>query len=321
MAVAQVADLERPRGSVSGTVFAADGRPTEGIKVRLQRHAGGPSFEVLTRSGGEFVVNQLPLGTYLVAVEERGYKPIQQTVELEDGSQPKVLLYLEKVGPPRLSTSRPVVSVRELSIPPKAYGAFQSGLERLAKKDPAGSLPQFERAARAFPGYYEAYYEMGMALRNLGRDGDAERAFRKSIELSADRYAPPQFGLGLLLCGQKKFAEAEPAVRKGLELDPDSGLGDFALAWAMFGLTRLDDAEKNAREAVTREPTLAQAHLLLANIYILRHDDARMLGELEAFLKLEPNGAMSARARQTLEAAKRGVATPGVPLASTMPKP
>ena len=49
------------------------------------------------------------------------------------------------------------VSVRELSIPPKALHAFEQGVELLAKKDPAGSLPHFQRAIAEYAGYYEAY--------------------------------------------------------------------------------------------------------------------------------------------------------------------
>ena len=56
-----------------------------------------------------------------------------------------------------------VVSVRELSIPPKALHDFQKGAELLAKKDAAGSLPHFQRAVEEFASFYEAYYKMGVA--------------------------------------------------------------------------------------------------------------------------------------------------------------
>src|SRR6202163_2976444 len=67
---------------------------------------------------------------------------------------------LSRAQPPE---SRHVVSVRELSIPPKALRAYQKGVERLAKDDPAGSLPHFQRAVAEFATYYEAYFEIGAA--------------------------------------------------------------------------------------------------------------------------------------------------------------
>lgn len=199
------------------------------------------------------------------------------------------------------------VSVRELSIPQRARNAYNKGIDRLAKRDPAGSLAHLQRAASEFPNFYEAYYAMGLAQLNLGRNAEAQQAYQQSIEMSGGHYAAPHFGLSALLCAQQRFAEAEPVIRKALELDPGFGPGHFTLAWALFGLNRLDQAEKNAHETVIREPNLAPAHLLLANIYIHRHDYAALLGELEAYLKLEPDGAMSAQVRRVHEAVKRSL--------------
>src|ERR1700676_5166464 len=84
---------------------------------------------------------------------------------------------------------RSVVSVRELSIPPKALHAFQKGIERLEKDDPPGRLPHFQRAIAGFPTYYEAYFEIGMAELKLSRAAEAEQALRKSIELSGGDYS------------------------------------------------------------------------------------------------------------------------------------
>src|ERR1700730_11072123 len=101
------------------------------------------------------------------------------------------------------------VSVRELSIPPKAHHAFQKGVERLAKDDAAGSWPTFQRAVAEFATYYEAYFEIGAAELKLWRTGDAAQALRKSIELSGGQYAEPLFALGAVLNYEKKFNEGE----------------------------------------------------------------------------------------------------------------
>jgi hypothetical protein len=49
------------------------------------------------------------------------------------------------------------VSVRVLKIPSKASDEFEQGLQRLTKRDTAGSLEHFDAAIRVFPGYYEVY--------------------------------------------------------------------------------------------------------------------------------------------------------------------
>ena len=64
-------------------------------------------------------------------------------------------------------------------------------------------------SGRAAPEYYEAYYQMGMAYISLGKRGDAETSFRKSIELSGDKYCRSGSRLGTVLLEKGDFAEAE----------------------------------------------------------------------------------------------------------------
>jgi len=61
------------------------------------------------------------------------------------------------------------------------------------------ALSLFERAAKVFPDYYEAYTEMGVAHQHLGEGAEAEKALRKSVEMSASRYPDALFLLSEML--------------------------------------------------------------------------------------------------------------------------
>jgi tetratricopeptide (TPR) repeat protein len=162
---------------------------------------------------------------------------------------------------------------------------------------------------------------MGVAQMSLGHDEEAQQAFQKSIDASGGHYAEPHFGLSALLCNQQKFTEAEPIIRKALELAPSFGPGHFILAWTLFGLNRLDEAEKIAHEASIRAPKFALAHLLLANIYNRRSDYSEVVAELDAFLRLEPDGPLSDQVREVQESAKRKLAHSVVIIAAARAKP
>jgi tetratricopeptide (TPR) repeat protein len=197
------------------------------------------------------------------------------------------------------------VSVRELSIPPKALHAFEQGMERLAKKDAAGSLPHFRRAISEFAGYYEAYDRIGAADLKLWRVTEAEQAFRKSIELSGGRYAHPLLALGAILDDQEKFAEAVTVISKGLDLDPDSWRGHYYLGMALSGLNRLEEAEKSVREALLQKTDFPEAHLLLAGIHIRERDYNSLVSDLNEYLELAPDGPASGWAKALRESAQR----------------
>jgi tetratricopeptide (TPR) repeat protein len=215
----------------------------------------------------------------------------------------------------------PSVSARELSIPERAVNSYKKGMDRLSKNDPAGSLLHFQRAASESPNFYEAYHAIGLVQLRLGHEEEARQAFQKSIDASGGHYAEPHFGLSAILCNQQQFAEAEPIIRKAVELAPGFNPGHFILAWALFGLNRLDEAEKVAHEASIRDPKLAAAYLLLAQIYIRRSDYSEELVELDAYLRLEPEGPLSDQARVAQEYAKRKLAGSVVIIEAAQAKP
>jgi tetratricopeptide (TPR) repeat protein len=201
--------------------------------------------------------------------------------------------------------SSDVVSVRELSIPPRARHAFEQGVELLAKKDAAGSLPHFQRAVAEFATYYEAYHKIGEADLKLWRISDAEQSFRKSIDMSGGLYAPSLLALGAVLDYQKKFAEAEEVTRKGVDLDPASWSGHFYLGLALFGLNRLEDAEKSVRAALGLKNDFAEAQLLLVGIHSREKDYRALLNDLDNYLKIDPDSPTSVRVRGLRDSAQR----------------
>jgi tetratricopeptide (TPR) repeat protein len=226
---------------------------------------------------------------------------------------------------PRLSAQTPqarnVVSVHELSIPPKALRAFEQGSELLAKKDPARSLPHLQRAISDFPGYYEAYYNMGLAYLKLWRIPEAEQAYRKSIELSGGRYAQPFLALGAILDDGEKFVEAESVTRKGLDLDPDAWRGHYYLGVALLGLNRLEEAEKNVREAIRSKLDFVQAYLVLAEIHNREKNYHALLNDLDEYLNLEPNGPAGTGIKALRESAQRMLAESRNTTAFAQPQP
>ena len=309
--------------SIRGWVRTSDdGRTVEMTKVELKRLTGEVILTTFTRSNGDFEFSGLPNGVYYVVVEEKGFEPIREAVEIYNSSRPGIFLFLKR--PLIISLGEPgnTVSAHELTLGRGAREAMQKGIERLyTKQDAKGSLTQFRRAVAAEPSYYEAYMQMGVAHMRLGETAEAEQALRKSIDLSGGRYPDAYFTLAQLFSNNERFTDAEPIARRGVELDGNAWQGHYELARALVGLNRLDVAEKSAMEARTRRPDYAPLYLVLANIHIRKHDYPGLLQDLDSYLKLEPQGPNSDKARAMRETVQRGLAnaqdTPG----AAPPKP
>jgi len=302
---ARIAGFDRQPVEIFGTVFLEGAnRPIDSIIVNIRSLPGGPFASVLTDWNGRFQVRGLDPGMYEIVVEESGYEPTRESLRLY-GPSPPLELHLRASNPSPVRRTAYTVSVRELRIPGKARNAFEKGLARLAKNDADGSRSQFVRATATFPDYYEAYYHMGVADLRLGREEEAAQAFQKAIDLSGGRYAWAQFALGLLLCRRGEYAEAETVIREGLEVDGRSAIGHLFLSVALFHRNRFEEAEKSAREALLRKPGFAWAYLVLADVHGGRGENARQLQNLDAYLKLEPDGPASKRVREVREVVRR----------------
>ena len=302
---AQIAGFDRQPVEIFGTVFLEGAnRPIGDIIVNIRLLSGGPFASVLTDWNGRFQVRGLDPGVYEIVVEESGYEPTRESLRLY-GPSPPLELHLRASNPSPVRRTAYTVSVRELRIPGKARNAFEKGLARLAKNDADGSRSQFVRATATFPDYFEAYYYMGVADLRLGREEEAAQAFQKAIDLSGGHYAWAQFGLGLLLCRRGEYAEAVTVIREGLEVDGRSALGHLFLSVALLHRNRLEEAEKSAREALLRKPGFAWAYLVLADVHGSRREYGMQLRDLDAYLKLEPDGSASKQVREVREVVRR----------------
>jgi tetratricopeptide (TPR) repeat protein len=122
------------------------------------------------------------------------------------------------------------------------------------------------------------------------------------------QYADAYGALALLLCDEKRFEDAEPAARKAVELDADSWQASYELARALYGLNRLAEAEPVVQAAINLRPDDGALHLLSANIHQRLHNYTALIDDLNAYLKIDPNGEAAAQARQMRDQVQQSLA-------------
>lgn len=309
--------------TIQGSLRLTSNSPApELIKVELKKFSGEVVAATYTHENGEFRFAGLSGGIYLVVIEEEGFEPIHERIELRTDTERRLHFYLREPPKPSDGSSKAAaVSARELALSHKPGEALRKGREALfVKKDPGESLEHFNKLVREAPAFYEAHFYRGLALSEMGLLDQAEASLRKAIEQSGQTHIQSFLTLASLLSNHKRYAEAEPLARKGTELDAASGLGHFELARALHGVHRFDEALKAAETAKGLRPDFPKLYLLLINIHIRRGDARQVLAAMDEYLRLLPQGAMSdnvraerkkllenmARARQS----KRPVADP-----------
>jgi iron complex outermembrane receptor protein len=84
LSIKPAAQVNNPKGIISGQIITVDNEPAEGVAVQLT----GTDKTTLTSETGFYIFKNLPAGTYQVNVSVKGYKSLDTTVVLtENGKQ------------------------------------------------------------------------------------------------------------------------------------------------------------------------------------------------------------------------------------------
>ncbi len=308
-----------PSGTVSmtGTIYSEDGkRPVEHATVRLSDGGDNLIQQSITNDSGDFNFRQLRRTNYKLTVDAVGYKVYTVSVDLSFMSDRGMSIYLTpNPGASADASTAARVSAHEMSMPQKARDLMASGEKKLySDKNAQAALADFQQAISIAPGFYEAYYQLGMAYLTLGTRPDAEKNFRKSIEVSNDKFGEPVIGLASFLIDTGDLAQSEKMTRHGLELSPNAWFGYYQLGRILFNENKIADAQKSAEQARSLSPGSAIIYRLLSNIHLSQKDYPALIQDLDAYIKLDPDSPAGVRAKeirkQVQESIAKGALTP-----------
>jgi Carboxypeptidase regulatory-like domain/Tetratricopeptide repeat len=268
------------------------------VEVTLRGPSGVMQAQMVTNESGRFEFDNLARGSYEIEARVTGYEPYNTAVSV-GGEGRGMTIYLKRLPTSQEAPSSPTVSAHELSMPKKARDLMHSGKQEIYYgKNLDSGLRDFQDAVAIAPDYYEAYYQIGMTYLELAKRDDAEINFRKSIETSKNAYGEPVIGMGTMLLDKADNAGGEKMIRRGLELSPNFWLGYYELGRACLAQNHLADAKKAGEQARSLMPHAAIVYRLLANIHMREKDYPALLADIDAYLKIDPNSAAGAHAKE-----------------------
>jgi tetratricopeptide (TPR) repeat protein len=198
-----------------------------------------------------------------------------------------------------------VVHVQQLAMPAKAARAADKGSAFLMKHEWKASLVCFQRAIQLAPDLFPAYHNLALAQYNLGRFDDAAQNFEKAIDLSKGSFAPSFFGLAIIFYDRARYVEAQSIVKQGLLAEPGSAVGEYCLGLTQYSLGHISDAQHSALEALRSDPSLADAHLLLAHIHERLHERSAVVADVDSYFKQASNDDLRTDALALLQRAQQ----------------
>ena len=129
----------------------------------------------------------------------------------------------------------------------------------------------------------EAYSNLGITLKELGRLDEAEDSYNKAITLKPD-YAEAYSNLGIALKELGRLDEAEANYLQAIVLKPELAEAHNNLGNTLQELGRLDEAKASFTQAIALKPDYAEAHRHLSLVKKFYGQDEQYSKMLELYL-------------------------------------
>jgi tetratricopeptide (TPR) repeat protein len=149
------------------------------------------------------------------------------------------------------------------------------GLAYLGRLDYRSAKEELQRAVQLNPKLPTAHSLYGRALRALGDQDGAERAFRRELEQNVNDFEA-NLQMGNLRKDAQRFAEASTYLERAMTIRPEDLVARKLLASLRLQTGRTEDAVALLEEIVEDAPDLVEAHVQLATAYnrLKRKEDA-----------------------------------------------
>jgi tetratricopeptide (TPR) repeat protein len=281
-----------------GEVFDEAGEPMAEVEVIFAHLGSNKKFETDTNARGRFTLVGLPPGGYQTRFMKDGYMPGIFDVRIPAGDFTDVPpVTLAELMPPPPETP----PAAEAPAPVSVAEAFdEAGLAvREERLEDARRLYEQVLDVVDIP---EAHYNLGIVLQRLEDWAGAEAHFSRTIELQPDK-SEAYGALAEVYRATGRDGEARETLARAEELFGGDPRLQYNLGVEALNEGRTEDAERALRRALDLDPQRIEAHYHLAMIDVGKQQVAEAIQRLETYLAGEGQNEQNlASARQVLDA-------------------
>jgi tetratricopeptide (TPR) repeat protein len=275
-------------------------------------------FVVLLKSGeqemahafidlnGRFFFENIATGTYDVFVKIDGFKEMKERVSFSghrggqsdsDACKQNEIYWLK---PDDITV---IVDERLRGYPKAAIDEYVLAVAADSAKRYKDVVAHLENVVRLAPDWYDAHCELGVAYEELDRSGDAEKEYRKALELKPNGFrAMMSLSRLLVLVADVKIQSpatrdaVPPLLNQARELlvsatlaDPMSAMAAYLLGAVDFRLGSYKNAETELKHALELDASIFPARVTLINVYIAQQQWQSALDNVDTFLLENPD--------------------------------
>jgi len=287
---------------IDATIVDEAGRPVFQANLTLENLTYNLRRSGFTNNEGRFSFERLRGGAYTLRVAASGFEDHSETIELFDDPR-QVRIVLSRTEGEKSQQGTPsgqaVVAASTLRAPAKARKEYERAAQAQGRADYPMAHEHADKAIKVYPEFADAYALNGLVYLQEQKLDLAQAAFEKALSIE------PQLPEGLLGFGrlrnyQSRFADAEGYLLQAAKGSPGAWEINCELGRTYLGLGKNAEAERYLRQARAVDPPSPSVHLLLAQVLLLLDRPLEALPEMEAYLRLAPEGPTADRVRDVI---------------------
>lgn len=272
--------------------------PTREVRLWLMRSKNNAEIRFTDKKGHyQFTSELIDEGEYtlIVDTDKRNFETTRYRFRLAPATAyiPVFLLPLQRTPAPIRLIS---VTEYDAKVPPEARSAYETALKEAAAGRTIMAINEFTRALMLQPQYPQALNELGMLYLKLNRLEEAAAAFTQAVNLNSSLHLP-RLNLGLVRNRQSRFGEAVTVLNALVKEQPTLGQAHILLAEGLIVSKQWDEAESHLREGLKDQTlersTRAEAHLKLGRVFSNQERYKAAALEIEQAVALEPESAIA----------------------------
>jgi tetratricopeptide (TPR) repeat protein len=289
----------RGKGRLTGVVTDTQGKPIEGVVVKLANERLQAGTELKTDSKGKWAIAGIAGGTWNIDFSKEGYtsRSISSGV-LELSYNKPIELKLE---PAKVSTA--AGGTEKKAVP--GLDLVQEGNRLVEAKDYAGAIAKFQQAMQLNPDFFELWGDIGQAYERTNQLDQAVDAYKKLLEKQPEN-KQALMSIANIWLQKKNLDEA----KKVLSTLKDEDLTDagflYNLGASFYNANDMKDAARYLQLATQVNPQMGDAYLqlgfALASPQINDKEGAKKA--FQKVIELDPNSENAKAAQEYLASMK-----------------
>jgi tetratricopeptide (TPR) repeat protein len=279
------------KARVTGFVTDEQGKPIEGVRVKLFSIKANEGFELKTDKDGKWVAAWVRGGGWNADFDKVGYEPKKIVFDLnENKKNPDISLAMKKI--------------EGLVVTDDVREQYGKGLELEGQKKYDEALAIYQDIITKFPDVYIVYQSVGNVYFAQEKYDLAEQNYMKVLDKD------PKNVKAILMIGNCYQNHGDSA--KALEWygkvdfekidDPDVL---YNLGTNYFNNSKFEDALRCYQKSVEKKPDYTDGLYQLGLTYTTMQKKTEAIAAFESYLKIDPDSARAEQVKKFLEYLKK----------------